>query len=321
MASILKSIRDIPIIKVAGSSARAHAKQQRVLRKLLLKAGNTEFGKQYHFGDILFSDKVVSEFQQHVPFHTYKEMNTWWKRAYEGEKDITWPGKVKFFALSSGTSEGASKYIPVTKQMIRAITRASMRQLVQIGRDKNIPGDLLTKHMLLIGGSTDLNFNGVNYSGDLSGITTSHIPVIFQTLAKPEPHIKAKKNWEEKIQDIIREAPNWDVSMVAGVPAWVQIIFEKIIAHYKLNNIHELWPNLSVYTWGGVSIDPYRKSIDKLCGKPLQYWETYLASEGFFSFQFAQAAKGMRLLLSSNVLMKIILMQRVMFYPMHKLLP
>lgn len=294
------------MIKVAGSSAKAHAKQQRVLRKLLLKAGNTEFGKQYHFGDILFSDKVIADFQKNVPYHTYKEMNIWWKRAYDGEKDITWPGKVKYFALSSGTSEGASKYIPVTKQMIRAITRASMRQLVQIGRDKHIPKDMLTKHMLMIAGSTDLNFNGVNYSGDLSGITTSHIPVIFQPLAKPEPHIKAKKNWEEKIQDIVREAPKWDVSMVAGVPAWVQIIFEKIIAHYQLNNIHDIWPNLSVYTWGGVSIDPYKKSIDKLCGKPLQYWETYLASEGFFSFQSAQSAKGMQLLLSNNIFFEFI---------------
>ncbi len=306
MSSILKTITDSRLLKLSLSSSRAYSRQQKVLKKLLLRAGNTEFGKEYHYADILFSDNVIHDFQKQVPFHTYKEMNAWWSRAYKGEKDVCWPGKVKYFALSSGTSEGASKYIPVTKQMIRSITRASMRQYVSIGRNKDVPSEFLTKHMLLIGGSTDLFFNGTNYSGDLSGITTSNVPMLFQSLTKPEMHIRALKNWEDKISHIVAEAKNWDVSFVAGVPAWVQIIFEKIIEHYQVKTIHDIWPNLKVYTWGGVSIEPYRKSIDKLCAKPLQYWETYLASEGFFSYQSKLESKGMKLLLNNGVFFEFI---------------
>ncbi|MBI3234124.1 MAG: GH3 auxin-responsive promoter family protein, partial [Bacteroidetes bacterium] len=306
MSSLLKTITDNPLIKLTTGSGRAYARQQRVLKKMLLRAGNTAFGKEYHFDDILFSDHVIPDFQKQVPFHTYKEMNVWWKRAYEGEKAVTWPGKTKYFALSSGTSEGASKYIPVTKQMIRAITRASMRQLVSIGRNRDIPKEVLTKQMLLIGGSTDLNFNGVNFCGDLSGITTGNVPFFAQPLTKPDLHIRAKKNWDEKINDIVNEASKWDISMVAGVPAWVQIIFERIIEHYHVKTIHDIWPNLQVYTWGGVSIEPYRKSIDKLCAKPLQYWETYLASEGFFSFQSRQDSKGMKLILNNGIFFEFI---------------
>lgn len=306
MTSLFKTITENPIIKLSSGSGRAYSRQQRVLKKLLLKAGNTAFGKAYNFADILFSDNVIQDYQKAVPFSSYKEMNVWWKRAYAGESDVTWPGKIKYFALSSGTSEGASKYIPVTKQMTRAITRASIRQLVSIGRNKEIPSEALTKQILMIGGSTDLNFNGINYTGDLSGITTGKVPLLFQNLAKPDPEIRAKKNWDEKIKNIVEEAKNWDISIVAGVPAWVQIIFEKIIAHYQVKTIHDIWPNLLVYTWGGVAIEPYKKSIDNLCGKPIQYWETYLASEGFFSYQQRQESKGMKLLLNNGIFFEFI---------------
>jgi hypothetical protein len=293
---VSKSLRRKP--QTAGSAYKA---QLKVLKKLLLKAGNTQFGKTYHFSKILFADNVVHEFQNQVPLHTYSQMHEWWKRAFEGEKSVCWPGQIKYFALSSGTSEGASKYIPVTKQTINAITRASVRQLVSVGRSKDVSKDSFARHSLVMGGSTDLQFNGLNFSGDLSGITTSHVPFWYQPFTKPEPEIRAKRDWQEKINEITLEAKNWDVSIVAGVPAWVQILFERIIEHYQVNNIHDIWPNLSVYIHGGVSMDPYRKSIDKLCGKPLHYWETYLASEGFMAYQSRENAKGMKLILNSGI--------------------
>lgn len=280
---------------------RAYASQIRTLKRLLLKAGDTEFGKYYHFSEILFSDSVNKNFRNNVPLSNYSLMFPWWQKAYDGEKSVTWPGKVKYFALSSGTSEGASKYIPVTKSMLKAITRGSTRQLLKVAQCKDVPKDIFNKHYVMIGGSTSLQYNGFNFSGDLSGITTSNIPFWFEPLTKPEPQIRAVKNWQEKIDEILNNAPNWDPGMIAGVPAWIKLLFEKIIEKYNLNNIHDIWPHLTVFSWGGVSIEPYRKSIDALCGKPLHYFETYLASEGFIAFQDHENASGMKLILNNGI--------------------
>lgn len=280
---------------------RAHALQLRTLKKLLLKAGNTQFGQFYHFSDIVFNDKVMRLFREKVPLSNYSTMNPWWQKAYAGEESVTWPGKMKYFALSSGTSEGASKYIPVTKNTIKFITRGSAKQLMRIARCKEIPTGVLNKHYIMIGGSTTLQFNGINFSGDLSGITSGNVPFWFEPYTKPEPQIRALKDWHSKIEDIIENAPNWDPGTIAGVPAWIKLLFERIIERYNLKSIHDIWPNLTVYIWGGVSVEPYRKSIDAMCGKPLNYWETYLASEGFLAFQARPYVSGMRLLLNNGV--------------------
>ena len=167
-------------------------------------------------------------------------------------KDVTWPGKIEHFALSSGTSDGASKYIPVSPEMVKAIRRASMRQVLSIART-DMPKDHMTKHWLMIGGSTSLNYNGIYYAGDLSGITTSKIPPIFQRVSKPDPEIKASDNWQEKIDRITAEAPNWDVSMVAGVPAWIQLLFQNIIRHLQLGeHPRHLASFRGLYPWRGL---------------------------------------------------------------------
>jgi hypothetical protein len=147
----------------------------------------------------------------------------------------------------------------------------------------------------MIGGSTDLNFDGKVYSGDLSGITTQNLPYWFEKFSRPSLEIRSTRNWNEKIDKITQEAKNWDVVMIAGVPAWIQILFEKIIAKYNLKNIHDIWPNFSFYIWGGVAIDPYKKSLNVLLDRPIMFFETYLASEGFVAFQARKEAEGMRL--------------------------
>jgi hypothetical protein len=153
----------------------------------------------------------------------------------------------------------------------------------------------------MLGGSTNLNFNGISYEGDLSGIQTSQIPFWFQPFYKPGTKIAQEKDWAKKLDDIVLKAKDWDIGCVAGVPAWIQILLEKIIAHYKLKHIHEIWPNLSVYGHGGVSFEPYRKAFDKLVGKPLIYLETYLASEGFIAYQDRQYPEGMKLVLNEHI--------------------
>lgn len=281
--------------------SRAKEYQMRTLKRLINKAKHTEFGKYYNFDQILQSNNVYQAFRDAIPAGDYLKMAPWWEKARTGAEDITWPGKIKHFALSSGTSDGASKYIPVSPEMVRAIRRASMRQVLAIART-DMPKDHMTKHWLMIGGSTSLNYNGVYYAGDLSGITTSKIPPIFERVSKPDPGIRASNNWEEKIERITTEADKWDVSMVAGVPAWIQLLFQNIIERYNLNNIHDLWPNLEVYIHGGVSIKPYKQGLDSLLGRPIKYFESYLASEGFMAFQNRQNNNGgMRMLLRNGI--------------------
>lgn len=226
----------------------------------------------------------------------YSAMHDWWQKAYNGGENITWPGKIEYFALSSGTSEGSSKYIPVSQDMLKSITRTSLRQIISIAKT-DIPKDFLAKDYLMMSGSTSLYFNdeGKTYAGDLSGITSSNVPNWFDRFSKPSHDIRSEKSWQNKIDRMVEEAPNWDVVAIAGVPAWIQILFENIIKRYHLKNIHDLWPNFSVYIWGGVALEPYKKSLDKLLGHPIMYFETYLASEGFVAYQAKKDAKGMRL--------------------------
>ncbi len=275
---------------------KAYRQQLRTLKKLLSKAETTAYGKKYNFGKILLSKTVYRSYQQNVPLVDYSKMHDWWQKAYNGAENVTWPGKIEFFALSSGTSEGASKYIPVSQDMIKSITRASLRQIISIART-DLPKDYLTKNYLMLGGSTSLYFNndGKTYAGDLSGITSSHVPSWFERFSLPSPDIRSEKNWQDKLDRMVDEAPNWDVVLIAGVPAWIQILFELIIKRYNLRNIHDIWPHLSVYLWGGVAIEPYKKSINGLMGKPIMYLETYLASEGFVAYQTSPKSNGMKL--------------------------
>lgn len=275
--------------------------QKKTIEKLLSKAEDTTFGKKNNFNNLLNSETILTDYQEAVNMGDYLTMLPWWARSRMGEPDVTWPGITKNYAVSSGTSDGSSKYIPVTDQMLKAIRRASMRQILSIAQT-DVPKDHIAKKWLMIGGSTDLEYNGVYYSGDLSGITSGSLPILFQRISKPGVHIRREKNWQEKIAKITVEAKDWDVGMVAGVPAWIKLLFENILETYKIENIHEIWPNFEAYIHGGVSLSPYKKALDGLMGRPIKYFETYLASEGFMAYQSREDSEGgMRLLLRNGI--------------------
>ncbi len=280
--------------------------QTKTLRKLIERAQNTEFGKEHNFEKIYFSQDIATEFAKNITVGDYSTMLPWWERARTGEKNVSWPGKVNYFALSSGTSEGASKFIPITTDMLKTIRRTSARQLLSIARTEDFPKDAITKDTLMVSGSTDLDFNGNNYSGDLSGITTGNLPLWVQPFSKPEKETRKKKDWQEKVDEMVRDAKKWDVGIVAGVPAWIQILFENIIDYYKIENIHDIWPNFKVYIHGGHSLDPYKKAFEKLLGQPIYYFETYLASEGFLAYQTTPNANGMRLQIKNGIYFEFI---------------
>lgn len=280
--------------------------QKKELKELLITANATEFGKYYNFSEILggfrkTGNEFYNRFRSKVPLHTYNKIhNDWWNRALKGEKNVCWPGRVKYFALSSGTSEASSKYIPVTKDMTKAIQKTSVRQILTLSR-YDLQPELFEAGILMLGGSTHLNKRGSFFEGDLSGIQAARLPFWFQHFYKPGKRIAKTRNWDAKLDEIATRARDWNIGIVVGVPAWIQILLEKIIKYHKIKNIHEIWPNLMVYVHGGVSFDPYRKGFEKLLGRPIHYIETYLASEGFIAFQAYPNRKSMRLVLNNGI--------------------
>jgi hypothetical protein len=151
-----------------------------------------------------------------------------------------------------------------------------------------------------------LQYNGTYFEGDLSGITTKNIPFWFEHFYKPGKRISKERDWPTKLNEIVLKAKDWDIGVIVGVPAWWQILIEKVIAHYKLNNIHEIWPNLSIFVHGGVSFTPYAKGFEKLLGKPIIYIETYLASEGFIAFQTRPNTNSMQLVLDNGLFFEFV---------------
>ncbi|SDK37602.1 GH3 auxin-responsive promoter [Catalinimonas alkaloidigena] len=286
--------------------------QRKVLKKLLTKARDTEFGQAYGFREILHSfatpqpDEFYYLYRRNVPIYNYNQIfEQWWKRAKAGERDVCWPGQVRYFALSSGTSEASTKHIPITKEMTRAIQRTGTKQIFTLGY-YNLPTNIFEKGILMLGGSTHLNYSGTFFEGDLSGIQASQIPFWFQHFYKPGPQIAKETDWNAKLDEITRRASDWDIGVIVGVPAWIQILLEKIIHHYQVATIHDIWPNLTIYCHGGVSFEPYRKGFEKLLAHPLTYIETYLASEGFVAYQSRPNPDGMKLVLDNGIFMEFV---------------
>jgi hypothetical protein len=281
--------------------------QKKELSKLLISARSTAFGRAHNFVDVLEAFRgdgrhdFFDAYKANVPVRDYEAINEqWWKKARAGEPDICWPGNTKYYALSSGTSGASSKYIPVTKDMLKQIRRTGTRHMYTLSK-YDLSDRFFQSGMLMLGGSTNLNFSGSYYYGDLSGITTGQLPVWIQSFSRPTPKIKKEKDWSVKLEDIVENAPKWNIGMIAGVPAWMTILLEKIIERYGVKDIHEIWPNLSVYVTGGVSFEPYRKGFDHLLGKPIYYIDSYLASEGFIAFQDEPEKHSMRLVLNGGI--------------------
>lgn len=281
--------------------------QLKVLRKLLRKARFTEFGQQYRFDEILMSKHPGKKFQEMVPHFDYNKIyNGWWNKSLKGQADVCWPGKIKYYALSSGTSEAGSKYIPITRDLLRGNRIVMIKQLLTLRNYHDIPVKSIGKGWLMIGGSTALQKGPGYYAGDLSGITARKVPFWFQPFYKPGKKVARTKDWIRKLEEVVELAPGWDIGFVVGVPGWIQMCMEKVIERYKLKNIHEIWPNLDFFVHGGVSFEPYKKGFEKLLGKPITYIETYLASEGFIAYQDLQYSKGMRLVTNEHIFLEFV---------------
>ncbi|MFD2914226.1 GH3 family domain-containing protein [Psychroserpens luteus] len=296
MAILGNIIKGIINLKDTFSSEIIHGEaQQDVLKQLLEKAKNTQFGSHYKFQDILDSDNPAKQFADRLPFFDYNKMNDdWWHKLHEGESDVTWPGNPSYFALSSGTTGKTSKRIPVTDDMIDAIRQAGIKQVFAL-KNFDLPADFFEKEMMMLGSSTDLDEKDDHLEGEISGITASNIPTWFRSYYKPGEEIAKIDDWDDRVQRIAERAEDWDIGALSGIPSWIELMLQKVIEHHKLNNIHEIWPNLQVFTSGGVAFGPYEKSFQSLMGKPVTVIDTYLASEGYIATQVRPETDAMQL--------------------------
>lgn len=282
------------------------AQQKKVLRRLLRRAAHTSFGQYYRFRDLLHSKDLITEFQANVPIHDYDSMyEKWWHMTLKGVENVSWRGKIKYFALSSGTSGAPSKQIPISDDALRVMKRGAFQLFFTLPKF-GVDYDVFTKGMLMLGGTTNLEQQDGHFQGDLSGINAGKLPFWLRPYYKPGTKISRIKNWNERIEEIARNAPKWDVGFMIGIPAWLQLVMEKIIAYHGADTIHDIWPNLRMCIHGGVHFEPYRKSFEKLLAKPLVYVDTYLASEGFFAYQARPDTRAMKLLTHHGVFYEFI---------------
>jgi hypothetical protein len=296
--------------KLVKNMDRGHfsplALQKRTLKQLLRQAGNTDFGRHYDFPKINGSIDPLNSFREIVPIHDYdKIFHEWWHRSLKGEKNIAWRGAVKYFGLSSGTTGAASKYIPITSDMTRAMRQTAFRLFACLPK-YGLPASFYLKNWFMIGGSASLRPEGNCFVGDLSGINAKSPPIWVRPYFKPGIQIAHYKDWDERIHAIALNAPKWNIGIVTGIPSWVQLSFEYIIKYHKLDTIHDIWPNLSVFVTGGTAFAPYKKSFEKLLAKPLIYQDSYLASEGFIAYQARPDTHAMKMALNNGIFFEFV---------------
>ena len=299
LGNIIKGFIDVK--ESFSSENNPVEEQQAVLKKLLTKAKDTAFGAHYEFESILESEDPASTFANKVPYFDYNKIHDeWWYRLQNGEENVTWPGHPKYFALSSGTTGKSSKRIPVTDDMIEAIKKTGIQQVFALS-NFDFPGDFFEKEIMMLGSSTELKENNEHLEGEISGISASNIPFWFRSYYKPGEEISKIDDWDARVQRIAENAENWDIGALSGIPSWIELMLQKVISHHNLNHIHEIWPNLQVYTSGGVAFGPYEKSFNALMGHPITVIDTYLASEGFVAFQSRPETDAMKLVTDEGV--------------------
>lgn len=290
-------------------SVKHHLKikeQQEVLQDLIRDARNTVFAKRYNLLPQTKGEQCEDQLRNKVPLYKYESFyNEWLHRTINGESNIISAGKTQHFALSSGTTNDSSKRIPVSDKMVRHFQKVTLKQILDLGA-LNLPDTFYNSKVLTVGGSTKLKKVNEHFEGDLSGILAKNKSFALTPFARPKKKISNLSDWNEKLQAMVESAPKWNIGVIAGVPSWVCLLMETIIKHYELNNIHEMWPNLSLYLHGGIFLEPYQERLDKCLGRGILYQNTYLASEGYIAYQREIPSDGMELLTSNGIYFEFI---------------
>tara|TARA_R110001592_G_scaffold125325_6_gene335244 strand:+ start:159 stop:1613 length:1455 start_codon:yes stop_codon:yes gene_type:complete len=278
--------------------------QNELLLELIKTAKSTEWGKKYNFQYI----KNYDDFKNNVPLQDYESLKTDILRIKEGEQNILWPSEIKWFAKSSGTVTGKSKFIPVSKESLIDCHYKGGKDLLSIYHNNHPESKLILGKVLVVGGSSQINqLNSGSYTGDLSAIIMKNFPFWVEQRRVPNMEVALMAEWEEKIEKMAISTAKEDVSNVSGVPSWTLILMQKILEITKANNISEVWPNLEMYMHGGVNFSPYKAQFNSIMGSNrLNYYENYNASEGFFGLQDKSNSDEMLLMLDYGIFYEFI---------------
>ncbi len=277
--------------------------QKKVLKKLLSKSLNTEFGVEHKFDEI----NDYHSFKKNIPLRTYEEFFEYIKKCKSGAKNILWPGKIRCFAKSSGTTNSNSKYIPVTQDSLNKCH-------YKVGKDMlclyshNYPNKkkLYNGYGLMLGGSLSKG-NRSYLEGDLSAILLENFPFWVKYHRLPDYNTAIMNNWKEKIERISNQVIDKNITNLTGVPSWMLILLQTILKKSGKKNILEVWPNLELYMHGGVNFDPYKEAFNQLIpSKAMNYLEGYNASEGFFAIQDQFDSKELLLMLDCGIFYEFI---------------
>lgn len=305
VGSILKRLNAMQYRKVE-KKRRSPNPQNDVLARLLKTAKNTQFGTAHQFSEILKASNIKQSYMKQVPITDYNTFHEeWLSKTIEGESNHTWPGKVNHFALSSGTSGAPSKRIPITKEVIKTFQRASLEQATLL-HHLDLSSTFYGGQFLTVGGSTSLEYRNGRFEGDLSGILHKYTSRFVAPLIKPESKIGREPSWEKRFELMIQKAPEWNISILTGLPSWTLLLLEMIIERHQLKNIHEIWPNLEVYIHGGIFMEPYLPRLKNVLGRKIILSETYLASEGYFAFLKRNWGQGLALMLNGGVFFEFV---------------
>jgi len=276
-----------------------HQLQKRQLQSNLAQSRNTEFGKKYAFHEI----KNYAQFKNHIPVFDYGSTFPFIQKIINGEKNILWPGRINRFAKSSGTTNGKSKYLPVSTEALKNCHFAAGKDIMAIYHNNFPNNKSFTGKGLILGGTqNNYELSNNNYCGDVSGLMTSNMPLIGRLFYTPKLEIALLDNWEEKIRKIVKSTKNEDVTLIGGVPSWMAVLLNRFLKEENVKSIKHIWPNLELYIHGGVAFSPYKNLYKQLFdGLDVHFLETYNASEGFFAIQDEKENNGLLLMLDYGI--------------------
>ncbi|WP_256007420.1 GH3 auxin-responsive promoter family protein [Pedobacter deserti] len=269
--------------------------QQETLRMLIHKGQHTAFGRDHQFSSI----KDYNDFKRLVPVRDYEELRPYVDRVVAGEADVLWKGKPAYLAKTSGTTSGV-KYIPISKESmpehIKAARNALLTYIHETGK-----ADFVNGKMIFLQGSPLLSEKHGIKVGRLSGIVANLVPAYLQKNRLPSFATNCIEDWEQKVDAIVSETVKEDMRLISGIPPWVQMYFDRLIQHSGGKPVKDIFPNFSLYVYGGVNFEPYRTKIEASIGKRIDAIETYPASEGFIAYQDSQTDKGLLLLADAGI--------------------
>ncbi len=279
--------------------------QENVLFNNINSAKSTIYGKEFGFNEI----KSIHQFNQQVPSVFYEDFEHYIELARKGEKDVTWPGKIRWFAKSSGTTNAKSKFIPISQESLEDCHYAAGKTMFALYLNANPETDIFLHKNLRIGGSSELYKEYDTRFGDLSAILIDNLPFYAEMKNIPNKEISLMTEWEAKMEAISNAVITEDVGCLTGVPSWMLVMLNYVLEKTGKNYIDELWPNLEVFFHGGINFTPYANNYQSISRKPLNYFEIYNASEGFFGIQDQLNVKELLLLLDNGIFYEFIPME------------